>query len=56
MRFTKFSIIVAYIMAIVAVVLFVGAWFNSGDLQRATWFVVQGCFLLLFSIWANVCS
>ena len=56
MRFTKFSIIVSYVMAIMAVVMFVTAWFYMGDLQHATWLIAQGCFLLLLSIWANVCS
>ena len=56
MRFTKFSIIIAYAMAIVAIVLFVASWFNFGDLTYATWLVAQGCFVLLVSIWVNVCS
>ena len=56
MRFTKFSIIVSYVMAIIAVVLLVASWFHLGDLQHATWLIAQGCFLLLLSIWANVCS
>lgn len=56
MRPSKFSIIVAYIMAIVAVVFYITAWFHMGDPATATWCIAQGCFLLLLSIWANVCS
>ena len=56
MRPSKFSIIVAYIMAIAAVVFCVTAWFHMGDPATATWYIAQGCFLLLLSIWTNVCS
>ena len=56
MRPSKFSVIVVYIMAVTAAVLYVAAWFHVGDLQHATWLVVQACFLLLLSIWAHVCS
>ena len=56
MRFTKASIVLAYAMAALAVVFYVVAWFHMGDLQHATWLIAHGCFLLLLSIWANVCS
>lgn len=56
MRFTKAQIIVAYILAIVAIVFYVTAWLNAGDTQQATYYVTNGCFCLLLSIWANVCS
>ncbi|MBR2837783.1 MAG: hypothetical protein IKE55_03265 [Kiritimatiellae bacterium] len=56
MRFTKFSIIIAYVMALLALVLFVASWFHAGEPAFAGWLVGQGCFLLLASIWVNVCS
>ena len=56
MRFTKFSIVLAYVMAALAIAFYAAAWLSMGDPQHATWLVAQGCFLLLLSIWANVCS
>jgi heme/copper-type cytochrome/quinol oxidase subunit 4 len=56
MRPSKFSIIVTYIMAIAAVVLYVTAWLHMGDPATATWYIAQACFLLLLNIWTNVCS
>jgi hypothetical protein len=43
-------------MAIAAVVLYVTAWFHMVDHATATWYIAQACFLLLLSIWTNVCS
>lgn len=56
MRLTKASIVIAYVMAALAVVFYIAAWFHMADPTFATWLVAQGCFLLLLSIWANVCS
>lgn len=56
MRFTKASIVIAYVMAALAVVLYVTAWFHMADPAFATWLIAQACFCLLLSIWANVCS
>ena len=58
MRMTKVAIIVSYIMAAVALLLFVSsvACTAIGETGTATLLVAQGCFLLLLSIWANVCS
>ena len=56
MRFTKSAIVIAYVLATVAVVLFVASWFYTGDPAFATWLIAQACFCLLLSIWANVCS
>ena len=52
---TNAFIIVMYAMALLALVFYVAAWF-SGDVVRSIWCVVHGCFLLLLSIWLNVCS
>lgn len=56
MRFTKASIVISYVMAALSIAFYAAAWFHMGDLQHATWLIAQGCFLLLLSIWANVCS
>ena len=56
MRPSKFSVIVAYLMAAMAAALFVASWFHMGDPATATWYIAKACFLLLLSIWAHVCS
>ena len=56
MRPAKVSIIITYIAAIMACVMFVASWFHVGDAPYATYLAVQACFLLLAGIWAHVCS
>lgn len=56
MRPSNVSIVITYIDAIMACVMFVASWFHVGDAPYATYLAVQACLLLLAGIWVHVCS
>jgi len=56
MRFTKLTIVLGYALFAIAIAFYAAAWLNMADAARATCYVAHGCFALLLSIWANVCS
>ena len=55
MRFTKLTIVLGYVLFAIAIAFYAGAWLMA-DTAQATCYIAHGCFMLLLSIWANVCS
>lgn len=56
MRPGFFGVAITYVLAVLAVVFYVAAWFHMAEPAFATWLIAHGCFLLLAGIWAHVCS